>query len=84
MSWLSTRSAAAYLDVGEARFLALVRSGRLPPPQYLGDRSPRWSSEALDRAMNPETPSNATAEAFHGLVKKIEEKGGSRRSAGPQ
>jgi hypothetical protein len=28
MPWLSARSAAAYLDIGEVRFLVLVRSGR--------------------------------------------------------
>jgi predicted DNA-binding transcriptional regulator AlpA len=80
MPWLDTRNAAGHLDLSEARFLVLVKSGKFPRPSYhLGGRSPRWNSEALDSAMNPETALNVTREAFSGLVKKIEEKGGTRR-----
>lgn len=83
MSWVSARAASIHLELSEARFLALVKSGKFPRPSYhLGERSPRWNSEALDRAMSPETPLDVTREAFSGLVKKIEEKGGSRRQAG--
>ncbi len=44
MPWLDTRSSARFLDLPEARFLALVRAGTLPAPSFhLGERSPRWS-----------------------------------------
>lgn len=83
MPWLDGARAAQHLFLSEHRFLALVKSGKFPKPSYhLGARSPRWNSEALDTAMNPETPLDVTREAFSGMVKKIEEKGGSRRQAG--
>ena len=82
MAWLDTRNAAGHLDVSEARFLAMVKARRLPTPSYhLGERSPRWNSESLDRAMDPNSASDVTREAFSGLVKKIEEKGRTRRQA---
>ena len=80
MPWVDTRHAAVHVGTGEARFLCMVKEGRFPRPSYhLGERSPRWNTEALDRAMDPESASNVTREAFSGLVKKIEEKGRSRR-----
>jgi len=80
MPWRDARRSAEHLDLSEARFLALVRSGKFPRPSYhLGERSPRWNSETLDRAMNPETALDVTREAVNGLVQKIEEKGRSRR-----
>lgn len=52
MPWLSTRSAAAYLDVGEVRFLALVKAGRLPGPrQDAGPWKSCWDSSEIDAAM---------------------------------
>lgn len=80
MAWRDTRGAAAHLDVSEARFLAMVKDGKLPKPSYhLGERSPRWSLEALDSAMGGTPASDVTREAFSGLVKKIEEEGRARR-----
>ena len=82
MAWRDARRCAEHLDVSEARFLALVRSGKFPGPSYhLGDRSPRWRTEALDRAMDPNSASDVTREAVNGLVEKIEAKGRSRRQA---
>lgn len=71
---------AVHLNIGEATFLALVRAGKFPRASYhLGPRSPRWSTEALDRAMEGAPASDVTREAFSGLVKKIEEEGRARR-----
>lgn len=82
MSWRDARRSAEHLDISEARFLALVKSGTFPRPSYhLGERSPRWSTEALDRAMNPTSASDVTRGAVNDLVRKIEEKGRSRRAA---
>jgi predicted DNA-binding transcriptional regulator AlpA len=80
MPWRDARRSAEHLDISEARFLALVKSGTLPRPSYhLGERSPRWNSDSLDRAMNPNSALDVTREAFDGLVKKIEEKGRAHR-----
>lgn len=82
MPWLDTRNAAGHLDISESRFLSLVKSRKLPHPSYhLGDRSPRWRSEALDRAMEPNSAFDVTQGAVDGLVKKIEEKGRTSRQA---
>ena len=82
MPWLDTRNAAGHLDVSEARFLAMVKANKLPQPSYhLGERSPRWNSESLDRAMTPNSALDITREAVGDLVKKIEEKGRTRRQA---
>jgi hypothetical protein len=82
MSWRDARRSAEHLDISEARFLALVKSGKFPAPSYhMGERTPRWNTEALDRAMNPNSALDVTQRAVDGLVKKIEAKGRARREA---
>jgi predicted DNA-binding transcriptional regulator AlpA len=82
MSWRDAMGCAVHLGIGEATFLSLVRSGKFPRASYhLGPRLPRWSTEALDRAMNPNSASDVTREAVDALVQKNEEKARSRRQA---
>lgn len=81
--WRDARRSAEHLDISEARFLALVKSGRVPAPSYhLGERSARWSLETLDRLMGPKpAAADVTRSAVANVVKKIEEKGRARRQA---
>ncbi|HEX4589722.1 MAG TPA: helix-turn-helix domain-containing protein [Gemmataceae bacterium] len=39
--------AAKLLGISRAQLYRLHSSGRLPPPQYLGTRAPRWSVAEL-------------------------------------
>ena len=57
--WLSISRAAEHMDISVDALRRLVRAGKLPQPdRTLGQRMPRWDSDALDRAMTG-TPSSA-------------------------
>lgn len=82
MAWRDARGAALHLDISEARFLAMVKTSKFPAPSYhVGERSPRWCLEELDRVMKSNTASDITREAVDALVQKNEEKARSRRQA---
>jgi predicted DNA-binding transcriptional regulator AlpA len=80
--WLDIAGVAHYLSVLESRIPRLRRDGLLPEPSYhLGERSPRWWSGDLDRAMNPGTGSTNHRQAVEGLINEIKEEGRARRQA---
>lgn len=82
MSWRDARRSSEHLDISEARFLALVRSGKFPAPSYhMGERSPRWSTEALDRAMDQTTVVRDIGEAVNDVVEEIRREAKSRTKA---
>lgn len=57
-AWMSLPRAAEHLDISVDALRRLVRAGKLPQPDRgLGPRMPRWSREALDKAMRTGEPS---------------------------
>jgi hypothetical protein len=54
--WLSSDSAAKYLDIKVDALKRLVKSGKLPSPDYsLGPKSPRYDKTELDKVFNKPT-----------------------------
>ena len=47
---MKRKTAAAYLDMGEAAFMRLVEEGIMPQPFWLG-RSDHWTRASLDRSL---------------------------------
>jgi hypothetical protein len=82
MSWRDARRSAEHLDISEARFLALVRAGKFPPASYhMGERSPRWNTDALDSAMDRTTVGRDIGEAVNDVVAEIQKEAKSRTKA---
>jgi hypothetical protein len=79
--WLDADAAAAYLSLRTDRFQRLVRSGMIPTGScVLGERSARWSADALDALMDEgeKAQTNGKAQAY---AEKLEAEARSRRSA---
>ena len=79
--WLNSEETARYLCVRSDALGRLVRTGRIPAPNYqLGPRQPRWDRLALDSAFDGGTASTGARDAFRGLADEIaRQKGRSRR-----
>lgn len=69
--WLAPDKAAEHLDVRVDALPRLVRSGRVPAPDYrLGPRSPRYDREALDKAMGAGVASRNPDQALEAWLEK--------------
>ena len=80
--WLDPTGVAHHLSVREDRIPRLRRERLIPEPSYhLGERSPRWWSGDLDRAMNPGTASTNHRQAVEAVANEIREEGRARRQA---
>jgi len=63
--WMNSESAAKYLDIKVDALRRLVKSGKLPKPDYtLGPKSPRYDKLELDKAMNNKPVVTTTSDAL--------------------
>jgi hypothetical protein len=70
--WLDAEATARYLSVRPDALARLVRSGRIPAPNYqLGVRSPRWDRASLDAAFDGGTASINPRIASQAVVQEI-------------